>query len=73
MIGYEEKGGKIHEMMGKPIDLTELARKVNRDIKSSVSRRDHTVVVRDFNLGIRPVKLVRDGIKDQLKQALNDS
>ena len=73
MIGYEKKGGKIHEMMGKPIDLTELARKVNRDIKSSVSRRDHTVVVRDFNLGIRPVKLVRDGIKDQLKQALNDS
>ena len=66
----EKKEETRHEMMGKLVDLTRPEITAKQAIKSSVADSVYISVLRDLNLGIRPVKLVRRHIEDQRSRHL---
>ena len=55
----------------KPVDLTKLEIMVKQDVESSVACSVRKIVLRDLNLGLRPVKLVNRCVKNELKTIVN--
>ena len=49
------------------IDLTQPEIVAKQDVLSLLAPDVHTILTRDFRLGLRPVKSVKDSIRDHLK------